>query len=179
MRMREIPKYETLLEMSRQYPTLDPRAMECYLTLRYLADDVGAAMTQNLARHDLSQGRFIVMLMVDRAPGGRTTPGDLAHEVDVTPATITGLLRGLERDGLVERGPHAEDRRVVSIRLTPAGRARLGGMLPDHFRRLGELMGHLSPRECGELTRLLRKVALGVPALSEPPPEPPERGEKR
>ena len=170
MLMREIPKYETLLEMSHQYPELNPRVMECYLTLRYLASDVDAALTRHLARHDLSHGRFMVMLMIDQAADGRTTPGELAQQIDVTPATMTGLLRGLERDALIERGPHAADRRVVTIRLTDAGRTQLRGMLPDHFRRIARLMGHLSPPECGELTRLLRKVLAGVASLADPSP---------
>ena len=80
---------------------------------------------------------------------------------------MTGLLRGLERDRLVDREPHADDRRVSTIRLSRRGRDHLNGMLPDHFARLTALVGHLSAREQRDLVRLLRKVGLGLPALSD------------
>ena len=172
MLIKEVPRFETLLELSRRYPALDPRAIECCLTLRRLAADVEVAMREHFARHDLSHGRFVVLLMLDHAEGGHLTPGELAQQVGVTPATITGLLRGLERDGLVEREADAADRRVSTIRPTPRGTDHLKAMLPDHFRRLNALVGHLSAGELGELTRLLRKVARGVPALSEATPHP-------
>ena len=172
MLVKQVPRYETLLEMSGRYPSLDPRAIECCLTLRKLAGEVEAGMRAHYARNDLSQGRFVVMLMLDHARDGQATPGELAHQVGVTPATITGLLRGLERDGLVGRESSTEDRRVSTIRLTGRGGDHLRAMLPDHFRRLGGLMSHLSARECEDLTRLLRKVALGLPFLCEPAPPP-------
>ena len=37
------------------------------------------------------------------------------------PSTLTGVLDRLERRGLIERGPHPDDRRSVLVALTAAG----------------------------------------------------------
>src|SRR5918997_1198204 len=57
---------------------------------------------------------------------GPLTLGELAAAEGVRSATMTGVVTGLEGDGLVRRTPHASDRRAVCIRATAAGRRLLG-----------------------------------------------------
>ena len=169
--LKELPKYDSLLAMSRRYPTLDPRAIECCLAFRKLGAEVEAAMTTLYARSDLSHGRFTVLMMLEHDRGesrdGGMTPGDLAARCGVTPATMTGLLRGLERDGLILREDRPNDRRAVTIRLAAAGRSHLATMLPDYFRRLGGFVAGLSERDRDDLLRLLRKLTANLPALTD------------
>lgn len=47
--------------------------------------------------------------------------GDIAYHLDVTPAVVTGLVDRLVRRELVERKGSKEDRRVVFVKVTPAG----------------------------------------------------------
>jgi DNA-binding MarR family transcriptional regulator len=54
---------------------------------------------------------------------GTTAPGQLAKEVSLSQATITGILDRLESRGLVERERSTEDRRRVIVRLTAEGSA--------------------------------------------------------
>ena len=162
MLLRAIPKYDVLLEMSGRYPDLDPSAIQCCLTLRRVADDLEAAMNRHFAAHGVSHGRFTLMLMLD---GGGLSPTELAERIGVTRATISGLLRGLCRDGLVTRRPDPADLRAATAHLTDAGAAQLRAMLPDHFRRLAGVVGGLSPEERARLVALLRKVDAGLPAL--------------
>lgn len=56
---------------------------------------------------------------------GPLTLGELAAAEGVRSATMTGIVNGLERDGLVRRRPHPIDRRAVSVEVTPAGRRLL------------------------------------------------------
>jgi len=48
---------------------------------------------------------------------------DLAEYLVVSRQNLDGVLRRLERDGLVERVPGPDDRRARVVRLTPSGRA--------------------------------------------------------
>lgn len=92
-------------------------------------------------------------------------PLDFAELAGVTRATVTGLLDGLEREGLVKRSPHPVDRRMIMIHLTAKGRQLLSQMLPDHFCRTAGLMANLTAPEKQRLIELLAKVQAGTPTM--------------
>ncbi len=164
--LRELPHYDSLQERAVRYPDLDVGAVEATLSLLRVAGDVLEGMGAHLARQGISQGRFLVLILLSRrcAEAGMS-PSDLAQCLDVSRANITGLLDGLEKDGFVRRRQHPEDRRALTIHLTVAGHDFLEAMLPEHYRRIAGLMVHLAPDERRELTQLLGKVARGVGAL--------------
>jgi DNA-binding MarR family transcriptional regulator len=67
--------------------------------------------------------------------------GELAGAEGVRPPTMTRLVDGLERDGLVKREPDPDDRRGVIVRATPKGvrtltrgRARRVEVLAEQLR---------------------------------------------
>ncbi|MDO5645476.1 MAG: MarR family transcriptional regulator [Dermabacter sp.] len=102
------------------------------------ARQIDAACAQLLARHDLSEGRFAALLAVSAEPG--ITPRLLVERLDVTSATVAGLLERLVRDGLIERGTHATDRRTHTLTTTLAGERLIGELVPvyaDWLHRLG------------------------------------------
>src|SRR5688500_14183465 len=53
---------------------------------------------------------------------GARTLGELAAAEQVTPPSMTRIVRNLEADGLVEREPDPADGRVVRVRPTERGR---------------------------------------------------------
>lgn len=55
------------------------------------------------------------------AGGGSATPSELAAELLLSPAGITGRLDTLEKAGLVRRVRSVEDRRRVDVELTDRG----------------------------------------------------------
>lgn len=56
---------------------------------------------------------------------GPLTLGKLAAAEGVRSATMTGIVNGLETEGLVRRTPHAADRRAVLIEATAVGQRLL------------------------------------------------------
>src|SRR4029453_10434239 len=59
------------------------------------------------------------------ACGGRATMSEIAHLTYQSGATVTGIVDRLTDAGLVERERDIEDRRVVYVRTTQAGKAKL------------------------------------------------------
>jgi DNA-binding MarR family transcriptional regulator len=51
------------------------------------------------------------------------TPGELAEHEKVQPPSMTRVIAVLEERNLVQRAPHATDRRQVVLTVTPEGRA--------------------------------------------------------
>jgi DNA-binding MarR family transcriptional regulator len=163
--LKDLPRYECLLEASREYPDLDPSATEVFLHLLRAGDEAFRVVEAHLAQHDITQGRFGVLMALwgncQRAGSENDkplTPAELAERTGVTRATITGLVDTLERAGYVTRTPHPEDRRMMCVGLTKRGEKLLEQIMPEHFRRMAWLMEPLSENERKTFVRLLTKV---------------------
>jgi DNA-binding MarR family transcriptional regulator len=171
--LKNIPRYECLLEASRLFPDLDPSATEVFLRLMHAGDEAFRITDANLARHSLSQGRFMVlMLLMEKSSNcpHPKTPAELAELAGVTRATMTGLIDTLERDGLVKREPARDDRRMMSVTLTAKARALLDAVLPPHFRHMARLMATLDESERKTLVRLLNKILEQASVMGKPAP---------
>jgi len=129
----------------------------CFKTLS-LAAGIDRACAALLAPRGLSEGRFVVLFLLDAASDG-LAPNTLAERAGVTRATITGLLDGLEREKLVERHLDASDRRSLCIRLTSKGKCIAKTVFEQHSHWIASLYGNLSVSERKQLATLLEKVA--------------------
>ncbi len=159
--LRDIPRYECLLDVAKQYPELNPISCEAFLHSLRTGDELARGAHAYFSRHNISNGRFLVlMLLFDCARGVPTprTPAELADLASCTRATMTGLIDTLERDGMVRRLPDMEDRRMMRVEITDQGKHAIRGILPEHFRRITHVMSGLSEDESRTLVRLLQKV---------------------
>jgi DNA-binding MarR family transcriptional regulator len=165
--LKDLPRYECLLDIARLHPDLDPSACEAYLNLLRAGDEAYRRSETFMNEHGMTPGRFtIMMLLYDKLEGGAVprTPAELADMAGVTRATITGLVDTLERDGLVTRENDSGDRRMMLIHMTPKGLATLRGILPGHFKQMAAQMASLNEHERKTLVRLLNKIAAHPPA---------------
>jgi DNA-binding MarR family transcriptional regulator len=161
--LRDLPKYESIRQQSERYPQIDPRAVEAFLVLWRTATDTLSAFECFLGKHGMSQGKFTVLMILNRSPEQGVNPSELADRAGVTRATMTGLLEGLEREKLISRQGDRVDRRRAVVRLTPAARTMLDGLLPDYFSQLHLLMTDLSEADKEQLTGLLMKISRRLP----------------
>ena len=67
--LKDVPRYECLLKAASKYPTLDPTASDAFLNLLRTGDTVFAAEGRFLAQHNISQGRFTVLMLLNRLGG--------------------------------------------------------------------------------------------------------------
>ncbi len=66
---------------------------------------------------EITQLESLVMNHVARNPG--TSPSRLCDEVVLRSSNASAVLRSLEAKGMIQRIPHPEDRRSVSLQATP------------------------------------------------------------
>ena len=160
------PKEQRLQELAAEYPQLDKSAIQAYLTLMKVAADLETALIAHFARFGLSQGRFYVLMFLRQCSSGAMNPSKLAELTGVKNATITGLIDGLEKDGLVKREVDPKDRRASRVKMTAKGKKLLERMLPEHFSRIAGLMEHLEKPERSRFVESLLKVREGLNAFS-------------
>jgi DNA-binding MarR family transcriptional regulator len=73
--------------------------------------------------------------------GGSMQVGELAKALDVSVASVTGIVSRMEQRGLVTRRRGADDRRVVTVSMAAGGEAaleQLEGRSREHFLALLE-----------------------------------------
>jgi DNA-binding MarR family transcriptional regulator len=95
-----------------------------------------ALLRERAAEAGLSpiQARFLLYLLYHAVELRRV--GQLAREFGLTPATVSDAVDSLEDKGLLRRERWPEDRRVVTLRLTPEGEGVARGLAdwPDAVR---------------------------------------------
>ncbi len=138
-----------------------------------------ASLERFLAGHNLSQGSWTVLMVLNRDPAVPLMPSDLASKCGVTRATMTGLLDGLERKRLLRREPEPSDRRTLRVRLTRDGIDGLDGMTHDYYRRVARLMRDLNDDDKRHLSGMLLRVLANVHDVAPAGPPPPPRGGPR
>jgi len=113
--------------------------------------------------------------------GGPLSLGSLAAAEQVRPPTMTKLVQGLERAGLVERTADPADRRVSIVHATPRGVRLLEGAQRRRVEAIAGLLAGLSLNELEVLDRaadlVSGELATGkwVSRDSQPPPGPRRR----
>ena len=98
-------------------------------------------------------------LMIRDTPG-TASPTDLADDLGVSGAGMTGRLDGLERAGWVQRTSSPDDRRRVVVEITRSGAEVWRRAMALRGSQEEEMVGVLSDRERAQLNKLLKKLTL-------------------
>jgi len=85
--------------------------------------------------------------------GGPLTLGQLAAAEQVKPPTMTRIVTGLEKDGLVQRVGDIRDRRLTRIHATARGQKVLAAGRARRIEKLAAAVRRLGGAELAELTR--------------------------
>ncbi|MBI2763050.1 MAG: MarR family transcriptional regulator [Chloroflexi bacterium] len=107
------------------------------------------AGTGRMVKAGVSMTHMHVMWLLDHH--GDLHMGQLAELVDVSMSNATGIVDRMEERGLVERVRVPNDRRVVLVRLTPAGVQAIETMEAIKQDRVRGILGRL---EASQLTRV-------------------------
>ncbi len=121
----------------------------CVKRLRRLVD-------ARLSQHGLSMSRCKVLGVLGQH--GPSHQSELATIFDLAPRTVTELVDGLERDGLVLRSTDPVDRRARYVDLTPAGRDVLAKAMAARVEIVAEVFGSLGESQLAVLAATLRQL---------------------
>ncbi|EJC65201.1 MarR family transcriptional regulator [Alcaligenes ammonioxydans] len=156
-------KYQALLSHARQQKGINIQGMELCFQLLSLSARIDRDCAALLAPHGLSEARFVLLFLLENAPEGMASHR-LAERAGITRATVTTLVDGLLKAGLVQRFAAQADRRSVMVKLSPQGAELAKQLVATHARWIGQLFSHLSAAECVQLGALLSKAAGGEQA---------------
>lgn len=114
------------------------------------------ALESKLAQHGILTSQWSVLRILWITEG--LTQVELAERMRVEKASLTGVLEGMERGGLILRTRNADDRRKINIRLAAKGRRLKAELLPYAAMINRRATCGMSESEIVLLRRLLAKV---------------------
>jgi DNA-binding MarR family transcriptional regulator len=118
-----------------------------------------------LAEYDLTLPEWSVMSRLRLSSlDHRSSPGELATELEISSGAMTSRLDRLEQQGFVRRLPDPEDRRGIVVELTPEGMAAWDRAAAIAGRREAFFASALTKDEQRRLNVLLRKLLLAFEA---------------
>jgi DNA-binding MarR family transcriptional regulator len=100
---------------------------------------------------------------------GPITVSHLAARLAISPPSTSAMVDRMVDGGLVERVRGEEDRRVVSVWLTPAGEAALAAAIGGRRGKLERVLGQLDRTELADTLRVLSRLERAIEELPATP----------
>lgn len=111
---------------------------------------------EHFDQYELTPQQFGLLGFLWREDG--ITQALLSAKSQIDRTTMGGLIDRLEKEGLVVRHAHPEDRRAYRVCLTEKGKALQPVLTPIAARAQAQFIGKLDPQEVDTLMTLLEKI---------------------
>jgi MarR family 2-MHQ and catechol resistance regulon transcriptional repressor len=134
------------------------RALNTFIKLTRAAESTESRLAGLLTEANLTDSQFGVLEALYHL--GPMHQCDLATKLLRSSGNITLVLDNLEKRKLVRRQRGTEDRRYITVHLTPEGERLIREVFPRHAANIVQVMNVLTPDEQEELARLCRKLGL-------------------
>src|SRR5271155_2224260 len=135
------------------------RALNAHINLARATDSLFARLSPQLEQDGLTLPQFGVLEALLHL--GPMCQHALAEKLLRSGGNITLVVDNLEKHGWVRRERQKDDRRMIVIHLTPAGRKLIARVFPRHARAIVKEMSSLDSAEQEALRRLCRKLGRG------------------
>jgi DNA-binding MarR family transcriptional regulator len=123
------------------------------------------------SRFGITGPQLAVLLLLERGTRGAK---EIAGEISLSPATVTGIVGRLQAKGLVERKRSGTDGRRVDISITESGRSVLRRAPPPLHASILSGLSELEDWELNQILSALQRLASFVrrdgPAAPRPDP---------
>lgn len=108
-----------------------------------------------LAPHGLTRDEWRILVVLDMVT--ESEPRRIAEALWLGRSTVVNAITRLEKRGLVTREQAANDRRLVIVRLTEAGRKEMNKAAPDYIQAINGLDFDMTAEENRILFKLSRR----------------------
>jgi DNA-binding MarR family transcriptional regulator len=137
------------------------QSLDVVFAIRRTAQQMDNAITEWMADSAASPARFMILVRLWAARPRGVPHKEIVAGLDVTRATVSGLMAALERDGLVRSVVAPDDRRNLLASLTSKGDAIVEKAFEVIPSRVHAALAALSADEMATLTTLLQHVRQG------------------
>jgi MarR family 2-MHQ and catechol resistance regulon transcriptional repressor len=140
----------------------ETRTLDTFIKLTRCTNSVLSRLSERNTLDDLTPSQFAVLEALYHL--GPMNQGEISAKVLKSGSNMTTVTDNLERDGLVRRERSTNDRRVIHVHITEAGRRKIEAVLPGHIAALVEEFSVLTSNEQETLGQLCKKLGKGLGA---------------
>ena len=160
----------TVMEaLCKRFAGQDLPALDVVFALRMTAQRMDNTITEWMADTAGTPARFQILALLWASGAVGVPHKEIVKALTVTRATVSGLMTGLERDGLVKSTVNRDDRRNLIATLTSRGRAIVEKAIDSNAVSMRAALASLSADELETLTSLLQRLRQGFIADREDP----------
>lgn len=132
--LRELPSQQMVQGYADRFEGVDAGKVLDALGMMRAGSLLIRELEAYFAQHDLSQLRFLTLILIDREPArDHLTASEIADRLDVSRPVVTRTLQGLQKAGLIVIAGNPDDARSRDVALTAAGQNKLCEVLPEYF----------------------------------------------
>ena len=158
MSKERLDRHSTLFkELGLSQSSLVPE-QEAYLNLVRTHAVLNDEVAKLFGKHNLSQPLYNVLKVVARVGESGIPSQSIARHMVARDPDITRLVDRLKKARLIQRERDEKDRRVVRVKITPAGLDAIAQLDPLILELHQQQLGHLSKKELQLLNELLVKA---------------------
>jgi DNA-binding MarR family transcriptional regulator len=145
-----------------------PRPMAAVTSVMRAQQILLARLNAELERWDLTFARYEALMLLFYSRNGALPLGKIGDRLQVHRASVTNAIDRLVAQGLVERVPHATDRRATLAQITKEGR-RVARSATKRLNAQRFGTAPLDPKACDDLVDLLTPLRAGAGDFEDPP----------
>ena len=139
--LKELPTRRMIDAYTARHEGVESAVVSDALAMMRRASLLIRELDRYFAEHDLSQIRFLVLIVIDREEDRDSlSPLEISRRIDVSKPVTTRTLKGMVEDGLIEMRDDESDGRSKQVKLTKEGSLKLQSVLPGYFLTIMSFM---------------------------------------
>lgn len=115
------------------------KTISCLKTLKF-ASLMLLELEKHFAKYDLSQAKFLVLIILTRSRGPSLSNAEIARQLGISKKNTTRLLAAMHGSKLITKKDHKLDARSISIYITEKGKIALKHVLPGYYHIINARM---------------------------------------
>jgi DNA-binding MarR family transcriptional regulator len=164
--LEELPSTQILKGFADRFPEMEIDSTSACLKLLWFASHLTRDLELHFTQHELSQARFLVLIILERSESKRLMPVEIARQLGISKKNTARVLSFMEEANLTTKASHDSDGRASLVSITAKGSKTLAQAMPGYYRILNRAMKKLNSKEKRSLIELLNQLNEGVLASS-------------
>ena len=133
-------------------------ALKSFVVLMKSAKSVEQRIKKDIQTYGIATSEFTVLEALYHK--GKQTVQEISNAVLINSGSITYVIDKLEDKNFIERKHGKEDRRVVHIEITEAGKEFMDDVFPKHQKAIEEIFEDINTEERKLIIDILKRVGL-------------------